>query len=71
VNDAGTEESNAINIQQWFRGDDKPFRDAVNKTKQKIMLALGDEILAQPYLVSGPNGGNKRVSIDRRLVHIL
>jgi hypothetical protein len=71
VNDAGTEETNAINIQQWFRGDDKPFRDAVNKIKQKILLALGDEILARPYLVSGPNGGNKRVSIDRRLVRIL
>lgn len=65
----GDIDSNGLIIERCFDPrDDKPFRDAINKIKQRFVAALGDELLAQPYIISGPNGGVKRISIHRSLV---
>ncbi len=49
--------------------DDKPFRDAVYKIKKEIIKTLGNNNLAKQYYVTGQNGGIKRISIPRQLVH--
>lgn len=50
--------------------DDKPFRDAVRTIKRLITEALNDETLAKHYIITGKNGGMKRITIDRSLVQI-
>ena len=49
--------------------DDKPLRDAVSKIKKEITEALGNNELAKQYYVTGKNGGIKRISVPRELVH--
>jgi hypothetical protein len=51
--------------------DDKPFRDAIRTLKRRIIESLSDENLAKHYLISGKNGGIKRISIDRDWMQIL
>ena len=51
--------------------DDKPFRDAIRTLKRRIIESLGDENLAKHYLISGKNGGIKRIPIDRNWVRYL
>jgi hypothetical protein len=51
--------------------DDKPFRDAIRTIKRRIIESLGDENLAKHYLISGKNGGIKRIPIDRDWMQIL
>ena len=48
--------------------DDKPLRDAVNKIKRDIISKVGSEEWAEPYLIRGKNGQNKRIAISRDLV---
>ena len=49
-------------------GDDKPLRDAVNKIKRDIISKVGSEEWAEPYLIRGKNGQNKRIAISRDFV---
>ncbi len=51
--------------------DDKPFRDAIRTLKRRIIESLGDENLAKHYLISGKNGGIKRIPLDRGWQQIL
>jgi len=51
--------------------DDKPFRDAIRTLKRRIVESLGDENLAKHYLISGKNGGVKRIPLDRNRMRIL
>ncbi len=50
------------------RSDDKPFRDAIYKIKSKISKELGDNDFAKSYLITGKNGGIKRICIPRNMV---
>jgi hypothetical protein len=48
--------------------DDKPFRDAIYKIKSKISKELGDNDFAKSYLITGKNGGIKRICIPQNMV---
>jgi hypothetical protein len=44
---------------------------AIRTLKRRIIESLGDENLAKHYLISGKNGGIKRIPIDRNWMQIL
>lgn len=50
------------------KSDDKPFRDAIYKIKRKISKELGDNDFAKSYLITGKNGGIKRICIPQNMV---
>jgi hypothetical protein len=58
-------------IESCFDEKDKPWRDAVNNANKRIKDTLGNALITRHYTISGRNGHNKRITLDRNYLYFL